>query len=162
MNPPPSHVIDTSALIDLQEWYPRNTFPSLWDALEEAAKDGRLRCPREVLRELEKKNPDLHDWVKRNGIDVPDAVTVDLAKKAAAIDAKYPDLKKGRRRSTPNPRSADPWVVALAVSEKATVVSNERPRPNAQSVQQIPDACRLEGTRCVTLTEFFRDLGLRF
>lgn len=160
--PSVAYVIDSSALIDLKEHYPEDTFPSLWERLEELASNGRLKCPREVLREIEKKNENLHDWLKNNAAVISDAETAKLAPVAAQIDSSYPELKKGRHSKFPKPRSADPWVVALASQKKGIVISTERPRPNAQKITQIPDVCRNESIRCLNLTEWFRELGLVF
>lgn len=162
MNPPRGYVFDTSALIDLQDRYPRDTFPSLWTALEDLSDDGRLMCPREVFRELELKNVELANWLSHKGIVLTDPDTLELVPHAKAIDSKYPDLKSGKRRKQPNPRAADPWVVALAAWKCAAVVSHEQAEPARGLARQIPDVCRAENIPHLTLPEFFRDLHLRF
>jgi hypothetical protein len=160
VSPSPIYIIDTSALIDLQDFYPRETFPSLWELFEDLAENGKLLCPREVSRELEKKSTELKEWIEGNDMVLSASETVDLAEKAADIDRKYPELKTGRRRRNPNPRSADPWVVALASKKNGVVVSSEHSQPAAQKIRAIPDACRVEGIKWLSLLQLFQELGV--
>ena len=56
---------DTSALIELHATYGSDVFVSLWQKVAGLVKEGRLIAPREVLREIEKKDDDLLKWVKK-------------------------------------------------------------------------------------------------
>ena len=154
-------VVDASALIDLETWFRKATFPSLWQKLLDMADQGLLICPRAVLGELEKKSENLHKCLKHNPALASDEVTVNIIEITKRLDKKYPKLKIGERRSTPNPRSADPWIVALALHKNGTVVSSEKSKPNAMEVYKIPDACRLEGVPCMKLPDFFEAIGIK-
>ena len=157
----PRYVIDASALIDFGFWYQRETLPSIWARLEELARDGRLLCPREVMRELQQRSQELAEWITDHSIVISDARTARIISRATEIDRKYPELKKGKRRNRPNPRSADPWIVALALEENAVVVCSEGSQPSATTIRTIPDACRRENVLCRTLPELLKELGIK-
>jgi hypothetical protein len=157
---PVVYVVDTSAIIDLDKWFRKSTFPSLWEKLRSFADHGIFCCPREVKRELEQKSDELARCISNNKIVVSEEVTLEIVNDTAAIDKKYPQLKVGKRRSQPNPRSADPWIVALALKRKATVVSSEEPQPAATEIRTIPDACLREGIKCLSLPELFEELNI--
>jgi len=61
------YCIDTSSLIDLKK-FPQDIFPSLWQSIERLANEKRLIAPIEVKKEIEKKDDELKQWVKRNNI----------------------------------------------------------------------------------------------
>jgi hypothetical protein len=57
--------IDTSAFLDA--WvrnYPADVFPTIWQQMDGAARNGTLVASDEVLRELERKEDGAHAWVK--------------------------------------------------------------------------------------------------
>ena len=57
--------IDTSAI--LHAWrrsYPPKNFPLFWQKIDALIKKGELKATEEVLVELEKKDDDVHKWVR--------------------------------------------------------------------------------------------------
>ncbi|MCX6644946.1 MAG: DUF4411 family protein, partial [bacterium] len=108
MNDSTVYVVDTSAIIDLAYWFRKSTFPSLWDQLKDLADQEVFCSPREVKRELEQKSDELAKCMSNNKVIISEEKTLEIVKDTADIDRKYPELKVGKRRSRPNPRSADP------------------------------------------------------
>jgi len=155
------YIVDTSAIIDLAYWFRKSTFPSLWEQLKELADQETFCSPREVKRELEVKSDELAKCVTNNNVIISEEKTLEIVTSTAEIDKKYPKLKVGKRRNRPNPRSADPWIIALALDMQAKVVSSEDPQPAATEIRTIPDACRHEGLECHSLPELFEELGIR-
>lgn len=148
-----SYSVDTSALLDA--WvrcYPPDVFGTLWQRLDGLVQNGRLLVIDEVLRELERKDDELHKWVKaRPAMVVP--LDVSVQGRAAPIINRFPTLTQsgGVMRG-----AADPFVIALAADRGLTVVTAERSKP---SKPRISDACRALGIRCATLVELFRVEG---
>ena len=106
--------IDSSSLIEIKQQVPSDIFVSVWQKLGELAASGRLIAPDEVLREID-RDPDLGPWAKRHRrmfrrLDEP---TLRFAKQ---IMDQFPGLVD-REKETPD---ADPFVVALALSESRT------------------------------------------
>ena len=58
--------LDTSALLDgWVRYYPRDVFPKFWTGIEGLIARRKMAAVDEVLRELEKKDDDVHGWAKR-------------------------------------------------------------------------------------------------
>lgn len=151
------YCLDTSAILDgWVRFYPPDVFPTLWEKLEVAARHGTLISPEEVLRELEKKHDDVFTWAKAQSplfIPLDDAIQDATSQVLEA----FPGLVKaiGRRNQ------ADPFVIALAIVRRATVVTAEVAR-GSQQRPRIPDVCDQLGIPCVNLIQMIRLLGWRF
>lgn len=60
---------------------------------------------------------------------------------------------------------ADPWIIAIALKDDLTIVTNETKNPNLTSANpsksaKIPDVCDDLGIRCITMNQFFTEVGL--
>jgi len=99
-------VLDTSAYLNgRRDHYPPQTFPTVWQLIEEAMTDSRIIAPREVYRELTAKDDDLAEWAKERAAVFIDP-SEDVQRTAGVIYGMFPGA--GRRDS------ADPFVVAEA------------------------------------------------
>ena len=72
-----TYIFDTSAWIECNERAGDNRIPAMLDALH---KDKRIKCPKEVFRELEKPGQ-ISDWAKENrrGMIAPRGLPADYA-----------------------------------------------------------------------------------
>lgn len=147
-----SYSIDTSAL--LEAWarhYPLDVFPTLWQQIENLISAGRLLAIDEVLRELERKSDDLHDWAKqRAGMFV--STDQAIMQRAGSVVNQFPSLADPQSQKG----KADPFVIALAMERNLTVVTAEHSKPTRP---RIPDVCRQLQVPCVSLIELFRREG---
>jgi hypothetical protein len=143
-------VIDSSSLIRLSRENPRVKYSSLWDRVEELIDRGFLRAPREVHRELERRDDELLEWSKARGelfVDPDEAQTRELVE----LLKKFPTLVDSDRIGP----FADPWVVALAVhlssppADPWIVVTEEQPKGAGST--KIPDLCTAFGIECINL-----------
>lgn len=157
---PSLYVVDTNIWIGLIYLTP-TLLPDLWHRLERLASDGRIAIPEEVVRET---HPTHHPgrWVRDHpALHRPTAPIWDLAHEIAD---RYPDLARVQFATS----WADPFLVSQAIAEKnqaglwsreVVVVSNERSHLPRIAV---PDACLLEGVRCLNLEEWFIEENWRF
>lgn len=148
-----SYCIDTSALIDgWLRWYPKDVFPSLWENIEGLVEEGEIIAPDEVLNELEKKEDSLAKWAvdKKQMFYVLDE---DLQKLANKVLKSFPRLVDASS-SVPE---ADPFVIALAMKTKGTVVTGEKPTGKLDSNPHIPDVCGHYGIKCIGMLQLIRD-----
>lgn len=165
-----TYCIDTSALIDLNKWYPIEVFPTLWGNLDDLVQQGRLTAPREVLKEIERKDDDLLRWVKdhRNMFTEPSPEQLETVKDILRL---FPNLID-HTKSIPD---ADPFVIALALVKnkeeqssffagKCLVVTQEKPSRGDRP--KIPDVCQHYGVECITgptaLTDLFKKEDWKF
>lgn len=146
-----TYVFDTSAFIEA--WvrsYPPDSFPQLWEKIDDLVNEGRLIAPEEVLEELRAQDDDLHAWVKERSTKVIQPTSRALMLEARTILSNHPLLtKSGTGRS-----GADPFVIALAVLRGCPLVTQER--GGSQSKPRIPYVCKAQGIACVTLLELIR------
>lgn len=147
------YCFDTSSFLEgaADRPYAFTSFPTLWDRLAGLAQKRRLISPDEVLRDLEKKDDDVHDWVK--------ALKADVFRPAEKIQSalrvvmkEFPTLAEEKRGRS----ISDPWVIALArITTGAIVVSEEDLSTNPNRVK-IPNVCRSYNIECIRLREVVR------
>ena len=108
---------DTSALIELHATYGSDVFVSLWQKVAGLVKEGRLIAPREVLREIEKKDG-LLKWVKKYR-KIFREQEIEQVQRAQEILSHFPNLIDPAKEIP----DADPFVVALAIIENTRRVA---------------------------------------
>lgn len=160
------YCIDTSALIDLKRLYPSDVFPTLWEKLGKLIKQGRLIAPREVLKEIEKKDDELLRWVKKHKSMFKD-LNQEQVEVVKEIQQKFPALVDHAKEIP----EADPFVIALAIVEskkireslfegQCMVVTQEKPSRGGKP--RIPDVCQHYGIDWMPVGELFKKEQWRF
>ncbi len=158
------YCIDTNALIDAWRGaYPKDVLPDLWNKFEEMIDDGSLIATEEVFNELNKQDDELVLWAKsRSKLFIP--IDEDIQNTVRDILYKYPKMINVKKSKS----MADPWVVALAIINKAKVISSEKYQQSKTkaldqtSTVKIPDVCRVFNITCFDVVGFCRDLNLVF
>lgn len=150
------YCIDSSAMIDLAKWYPRDIFPKIWDELGNMVKREVLISHLQVYAEIQKKDDELFKWCKKNKKMFKD---VDECQKKAIkeIQGKYDPDYWNREISKTSPW-ADPWLIAISIcEEKVIIVTNEGNKPN-----HIPYVASVFRVKCLNLLNFFRDIRIKY
>ena len=149
-------MIDADSLLLLaRRLGPPSRSPAVWKQLSQLARDGRLRTPEQINKEVSKQSEELAGWLA----DHPDisVQTSDLWERARNVTTRFPDVA-GVEPGTPG----DPWLIALALKIKDAhqqttafdpvdepwVITQEQPRRNAQRVTRIAEACGELGIEC--------------
>ena len=102
-----------------------------------------------------KKSDELKDWVKKHNFEIA-KTDPEITRSVAEIQNKFPGLvKESRGRSL-----ADPFVIALAKKEKATVVTLED--FGTESKPKIPFVCNELKVKSINLFSFIKDRGVKF
>jgi hypothetical protein len=149
--------IDTSSILDgWRRYYPPDVFPGLWDNLELLVQDGQLRATDEVRVELERKDDEVLAWaIKQSGLFIE--LDEEIQASVSQILAQFPKLLDTRS----NRSGADPFVVALAKINGASVITGER-ATNSLDRPNIPDVCAALGIRSLSILELIREKTWRF
>ena len=148
------YCFDTNVLIDLRRRkYPADIFDTLWKNIEDEVARGAIITPREVYRELEKNDDELFKWVKNHSVMVQPPGQNQI-QKATEILAKFPNLIDPTKE-TPD---ADPFVIALAMSQGATVVTSENHANPGARRPKIPDVCDHFGVKYLNILDYFREM----
>jgi hypothetical protein len=134
------YVFDTSSLsIVLKHYYPER-FPSLWEKFGKLISDKRILLVREVYNEiirLESKTR-LLQWAKDNRdlFEEPSVEELEFVREIFRNNH-FQQLVRKRERLTGKP-VADPFVIAKAKIENATLLTEEKLKENAAG---IPNVC---------------------
>lgn len=160
---PPKYVIDTSSLVQLRRNYPLDLFPVVWSAMDRLADDGLVISSSEVLDELEAsevRGDEVLKWAyKHENIFVP--LDGFIQQKVVEILESFETLIDIKKKKS----SADPFVIATAIMQSCTVVTEEQPTKNSavngQKVK-IPDVCKHYRIQHCSLLDMLRNEGIKF
>lgn len=152
---------DTSALSYM--WYRDyrpSAFAPVWRILADSIDEHAAIAPREVYLELERsRNAEMFKWMKAHkAMFVPD--TPDLVAAVIALEREFPNLVEHDKE----PYDADPWVIALAETHGASVITGEQGNGNrlggmTKPRMKIPDVCRVKGIALATVSDFIEARG---
>lgn len=149
-------VVDTSALVDMKKWYPMDAFTDLWDKIERMVKNGEIKAPMEVFREIKKKDDVLKKWCQAHKEMFVDE-NLEIIKNFERVKEKYDS--NYWEANIQNDLWADPWVIACALSleitvddgiKYATIITSE----NTQKPNRIPVIARKFGIKSMNVPEF--------
>ena len=157
-----NYVVDNDVLITLLTFYPKDkpTFKALWDEIENLIKQKIMFSTDVVYKEINRyrgKNDIVKKWAKsrkKSFFISPDEETWRLAQD---VVKKFPELIDKKKLQTGEPQ-ADPFLIALAKSEGAAIVTQERKElPN-----RIPMVALHYKVQCIDLYAFFEERKLKF
>lgn len=157
-----TYVVDTDVLITLMTYHPQDkpAYHAIWDEIETLIKQKNILSTMLVYDEIIKylgKNNQLKKWAishKKRFFISPDQETWQLAQD---IIKKFPDLLNKKKLQTGEP-DADPFLIALAKSEGATIITQERKDlPN-----RIPAVASHYSVKSMDFYEFFEERKLKF
>lgn len=157
-----TNVADTDVLITLMTYHPQDklAYRAIWDEIETLIKQKNIFSTMVVYDEIIKylgKNDQLRKWAishKKRFFISPDQETWKFAQD---IIKKFPDLLNKKKLQTGEP-DADPFLIALAKSEGATIITQERKDlPN-----RIPMVALHYSVKSIDLYEFFEERKLKF
>jgi len=157
-----TYVVDNNALITLMVHHPlgKPAYQAIWDEIETLMKRKNIFSTMVVYEEIMRylgKDDRLKKWAishKKRFFIPPDKKTWQYAQD---IIKNFPDLLDKKKLQTGEP-DADPFLIALAKSEGATVVTQERKGlPN-----RIPTVASHYMVKSIDLYEFFEERKLKF
>ena len=145
-----TYVIDACALINACHNYSMTSqfFSRVWEIFDDMISKGELISSSEVLDEL--RDEKLSVWARQHRecfipLDKP------IQDKTKEILKRYPTLIQMKSVRNSN---ADPFLIATAVLNKGTLVTDERFGDEGQGQIKIPNVCRNENIPCINLQEF--------
>jgi len=153
----PIYCIDANSLINLGLRYPKSMkiFLPIWEKIEEMIENNDLISHIEVRREIEIRNDKTARWCKQNKKmfkNVDEEQLNHFEKVREKYDPEYWNKEINRLGAW-----ADPWLIALSISYKAIIVTDEnKTKPN-----RIPVIAQQFGIRSLNLLEFFKEIGIK-
>lgn len=151
--------LDTSVFINCWvKHYPPVVFPTLWKQIEDHIHHDRIWSCDSVFQELQRQKDELLAWAKQHKpiFKRPNAKTI---ARVTDVMAKFPNFAAKGGASN----SADPWLIAEAISSRLVVVTYEEPAkwtPKPTKPPKIPDVCTALGISWATPSDLFYRLGI--
>jgi hypothetical protein len=155
------YVFDTSSLsIVLKHYYPER-FPSLWEKFGKLVSDNKILLVREVYNEIIRGESTgrLLQWAKDNRdlFEEPSVEELEFVREIFRINH-FQQLVRKKERLTGKP-VADPFVIAKAKIEQATLLTEEKFKENAAT---IPNVCEHFKVQYTNLEGFMEREGWQF
>lgn len=156
------YCLDANVLIQAwQKYYNPKFCPDYWKILIELGKQERIFIPEVVYEEIIRTEDELSKWLKESKIPIKkisEHVTICLQK----IYSTNP-IHKNLVDNTKARSLADPWVIAHALSENATVVTKEEKVTALSSNKiKIPNVCDNMGIRWINDFQFIDEIDVKF
>lgn len=158
----PKYCLDANVLIQAwQKYYSPKLCPDYWSVLDQLGKEDRIFLPQMVYEEITKTDDELAKWLKKSNIleyKIDGPVTEALKSIYAANSAHQNLVDNTKGRSL-----ADPWVIAHAIKEKATVVTKEEKITALNTTKiKIPNVCDNMGVRWINDYQLADEMNIRF
>lgn len=156
------YCLDSNVLIQAwQQYYSHEICPEYWDVLNDLGHEQVLFIPEQVHEEINKTEDNLTEWLNSSAIlvlNTSEKVTNCLSQIFA-----YDPTHKRLVDSIKQRSLADPWIIAHAMNEAATVVTQEQMNTsNRPDRIKIPNVCRNMGVRCIDEFQLIRELNIQF
>lgn len=160
------YILDTSLFTQAKRsYYAFDIAQSFWTYLVRLANQGTITSIDKVYDEIERGKDDLYIWVQQN---LPSQIFCDTDNSPDLL-INYQQLiswSSSNTQFTSNAKAefaqyyeADAWVVAFAISNKLTVVSQETFNANIKRKIPIPNVCHAFNVRHIDTFTFLREHG---
>lgn len=156
------YCLDANVLIQAwQKYYSPKFCPDYWEILNELGTQGRIFIPELVYEEISRTEDDLSKWLKKSKIPVR-KIDEQVTKCLQDIYSKN-SLHKNLVDNTKARSLADPWVIAHAINEKATIITKEEKviALNSNKIK-IPNVCDNMGVRWINDFQLIEELNIQF
>lgn len=154
------YVFDTSPLSTLFRNYYPSRFPTLWAQFDALVAGGQMISTREVFREIDDGPLEsLRDWAQHHQALFPAPNAQEAVAVAQIYAVQHFQQNIEQQKLLKGGRNADPFVVAKAMTDAATVVTMELLKPNAA---KIPNICQHFNVPCLTLEQFMEAENWQF
>ncbi len=156
------YCLDANVLIQAwQKYYSPNVCPSYWDVLNIFGNEGRIFLPEMVYEEIVRTEDDLSQWLKSSNIPIRkiDENVTDCLKSIYSTNP----IHKFLVDNTKSRSLADPWVIAHAINERATVVTKEEKVTAINSKKiKIPNVCDNMNIEWMNDFQMVNELNIKF
>ena len=162
------YIIDTNILITAWKiTYPIDVFPSFWEQLENKFISGDIVICESVYEELKRIDDDLWKWF-HNTIKT-NSIPVEKSNETEIIDAYSCVINKANENNRYYSsaliefgNNADGWIIAHALANGYTLVTEEKPNTDRKKSVKIPDICLLVSVEYINTVKMLQQLGFKF
>ena len=155
------YIFDNNTLTGIFRHYYRESFSSFWTLFDKMVSDGNILSVREVHNEIKKltRKDDLEIWAKSNSSFFHDPTSEELQFITQIYSVPHFSNSISQQKLLKGGPFADPFIIAKAYVENATVVSEEKLRLNAA---KIPNICEHFKIPCINFQLFLKQNNWSF
>lgn len=157
-----NYVVDNDVLITLMRYHPpdKPAYYAIWDEIESLIKQKNIFSTIVVYDDIMRylgKDDRLKKWAisHKKRFFIP--INSEIFRLAQDIAKNFPDLLDKKKLQTGEP-DADPFLIALAKSEGATIITQEK----KDLSNRIPMVALHYKVKSIDLYEFFEERKLKF
>lgn len=161
------YLIDANTLISAhRSSYRLGVAKSFWKTIAQLAKDQVLCSIDKVRSEIYYNEDPLTQWCKDNIDDsfwLPSSTCLLEYQRVVQWAQRRSDHYTGNAiKNFMRTDNADPWLIAFALKESLTLVTEEVANPARKNNIKIPDACKPFNVQSMNLMDMFEDFGVQF
>jgi hypothetical protein len=167
--PPPikPYVIDANTFMEAARGYYAFDFARpFWDTLQVYAQNKKIISIDKVLDEINKGNDELKLWANSEFKPYFDnSQTSEVVQEYATLvnwADQHPTYLQMAKDEFMEDENADAWIIAYAMANDCTVVTDELPNPNSKKRILIPDVCNAFGVPYCDSFAMLRALNFAF
>ena len=138
------YLLDANTYIQAKNLYYRmKTVPGFWDWLDNQMDSGAVGTVQPIVDELKQGSDPLAEWIgerQSSAVPVDDVETQEVFSEIVNYIARQPSFAEPHVSDFLD--GADPWLIAKAKVEGATVVTHEIPVVAASKRVKIPNICK--------------------
>jgi len=155
------YIFDNNTLSGIFRHYYRDSFSSFWILFDKMVIEGNIISVREVHNEIKKltRKDELETWAKSNSKFFHDPTTEELQFITKIYSVSHFSNSISQQKLLKGGPFADPFIIAKAHAENATVVSEEKLKPNAA---KIPNICEHFKIPCINFQIFLKQNNWNF
>jgi hypothetical protein len=154
--------LDANVLIQAwQKYYSPKICPSYWDIFNDLGANNIIFMPEMVYNEIVRTDDDLSKWLKSSKIPIRkiDEQVIKCLKDIYSADPNHKYLVDNTKARS----LADPWVIAHALRENATVVTKEEKVTAINTTKiKIPNVCEKMNVPWINDFQLIVELGIIF
>ena len=162
IKPQKTYCLDANVLIQAwQKYYSPKVCPSYWDILNTLGNENRIFIPEMVYEEIVRTEDDLSRWLKDSNIPIRkiDENVTSCLKNIYSTNPTHKFLVDNTKARS----LADPWIIAHAINENATVVTKEEKITASNSKRiKIPNVCDNMNIEWMNDFQMVAELNIRF
>ena len=159
------YLLDTNFFLDSSlKYYQNDFFQDFWEWIGYISQSPSVKTINKVKQELDKKDDFISDFIK----SLPKEFFID---ERNYIDAYAQIIQKSQnmnfnqsaKENFAKEHKADAWLIAVALKDGYTVVSNEKiPDKKEKKNIKIPRMCQELNIRCVNIFDFIKEQKVQF
>lgn len=165
------YLLDTNIYISFYDrYYPKENFPTFWEEFTKVL-NTNIVIPKIVTNETYQSEWFVKEYLANNynkGFLDHKTYAQEWGSVLQHIDSSdlYKEKALTSERGWANDTIADGWLIAIAKKEQLTIVTDETRNANLNRVNpskscKIPDIASDLGIECITMLDFFKEIGLK-